>query len=757
MSLPLRLSSIFFLSVIPVTFVHAQCAMVPLSLADRVQQASVVVEGRITSQLSFWNEQQTMIYTAYRIDVYKIFKGAPHGPFLTIVAEGGTVGNRMITAHPNVSLQPGDAGIFLLTGNPYGLAGEAAGYLTCYGAAQGFIRYNTDARSAADPFFSYPSIRKDVYAPLLRLIGRSQYREVKAPDFFTDKKKSFAPPVISSFSPTATVAGKLSAHLLTITGSNFGASYVAGISKLEFKNSNDGGATYIAAPDNHIVSWSNTSITSWVPTGAGTGTIRVTNNLGEKGTSASSLTIYYNETNVISGGTYYLPDLVDDNGSGGYTFTYNTSFNSNTDAVAAFERALVTWRCGVYVHFTRSGTTSTGDNASDGINVVTFDGITALPAGVLGTAYSYYTSCASGVWYVSELDLKFRTNSTGGITWNYGPGATSGGKTDFESVALHELGHALQLGHTNQSPATVMHYALPTNTDRRTLTTASEVDGGNDIVARSGVNNSCGPTKMIALNSGNCSFALPPVADFSASSTTVCKNKTLNFTDLSTNSPTAWSWSFSGGTPSTSTVQHPTGIKYKTVGSFDVTLTASNAAGSDSETKTNYITVNSLPSVSVSAAPCSGGAVLLTATATPSTGITYQWKKNGSKISGATNSTYSATSNGEYKCEVKITATGCKKTSSGVTVTITCRTAEDHWTNAVSVYPNPSSSEFRLLLSHDLARSLICIRDLSGRLMECIRPQAETVYVGARWPAGTYLAEYHWDNRCVQVLRLVKE
>jgi PKD repeat protein len=65
----------------------------------------------------------------------------------------------------------------------------------------------------------------------------------------------------------------------------------------------------------------------------------------------------------------------------------------------------------------------------------------------------------------------------------------------------------------------------------------------------------------------------------------------VSFTDQSTNNPTSWSWSFPGGTPSTSTAQNPT-ITYNTAGTYSVTLTAANSAGSDPETKTNYITVN---------------------------------------------------------------------------------------------------------------------------------------------------------------------
>jgi len=65
----------------------------------------------------------------------------------------------------------------------------------------------------------------------------------------------------------------------------------------------------------------------------------------------------------------------------------------------------------------------------------------------------------------------------------------------------------------------------------------------------------------------------------------------VNFFDQSANSPTSWFWIFTNGSPSTSTVQNPANITYNTAGSFDVTLTVSNANGSDNITKTGYINV----------------------------------------------------------------------------------------------------------------------------------------------------------------------
>jgi PKD repeat protein len=81
-----------------------------------------------------------------------------------------------------------------------------------------------------------------------------------------------------------------------------------------------------------------------------------------------------------------------------------------------------------------------------------------------------------------------------------------------------------------------------------------------------------------------------PVANFTASSTSVAISNAVSFTDQTAGNPIAWSWSFPGGTPSTSTQQNPV-VTYNTLGTYSVTLIATNGAGNDTETKTDYITV----------------------------------------------------------------------------------------------------------------------------------------------------------------------
>ncbi|MDY0128928.1 MAG: PKD domain-containing protein [Methanosarcina vacuolata] len=79
-----------------------------------------------------------------------------------------------------------------------------------------------------------------------------------------------------------------------------------------------------------------------------------------------------------------------------------------------------------------------------------------------------------------------------------------------------------------------------------------------------------------------------PVAAFSAKPTSGKVPLIVAFTDKSTGIPTKWKWSFGDG--KTSTVQNPK-HQYLQEGKYKVTLTVTNVAGSNTTTKTNYITV----------------------------------------------------------------------------------------------------------------------------------------------------------------------
>ncbi len=89
---------------------------------------------------------------------------------------------------------------------------------------------------------------------------------------------------------------------------------------------------------------------------------------------------------------------------------------------------------------------------------------------------------------------------------------------------------------------------------------------------------------------------LGPTVAFSANNTLPCVSQTVNLLDNSTGAPTSWNWSI---TPNTVTYvdgtsassQHPK-VQFNALGSYSVSLTATNSGGSNSLTKENFIVVN---------------------------------------------------------------------------------------------------------------------------------------------------------------------
>ena len=82
-----------------------------------------------------------------------------------------------------------------------------------------------------------------------------------------------------------------------------------------------------------------------------------------------------------------------------------------------------------------------------------------------------------------------------------------------------------------------------------------------------------------------------PVTNFTVNQTRInTAPAAVQFSDTSLNNPTSWSWNFGDG--NTSTLQNP--VNTYRHGIFNVSLTATNAYGSNTLTRTNYITVNSL-------------------------------------------------------------------------------------------------------------------------------------------------------------------
>lgn len=101
------------------------------------------------------------------------------------------------------------------------------------------------------------------------------------------------------------------------------------------------------------------------------------------------------------------------------------------------------------------------------------------------------------------------------------------------------------------------------------------------------------PRRKTLLQANLCisSVSERPVADFISNDSLVLRGGEMGFTDLSSNFPTSWNWSFEAGDPNTSNVQNPAVI-YNTPGKFKVSLIATNSLGSDTLVREEYVEVS---------------------------------------------------------------------------------------------------------------------------------------------------------------------
>ncbi|CAN5401951.1 hypothetical protein BH09BAC1_BH09BAC1_09060 [soil metagenome] len=217
-------------------------------------------------------------------------------------------------------------------------------------------------------------------------------------------------------------------------------------------------------------------------------------------------------------------------------------------------------------------------------------------------------------------------SSIDGLVIDYSLGYNNGtGRT-----ATHEIGHYLGLKHTwgsdsNPSCGSDDGFSDTPNTSgpfyscsaRNTCSTPTPGDQYENFMDYSncpnmftiqqanymnGVlsNTSLSTGRSTLFTSPGCnSGGLAPTAEFAANRTVLCPGQSVTFTDASIGSPSSFSWTMTGATPATSTAQNPT-VVYNTPGTYTVTLTVTNAFGSDGETKINYITVVSAGSLPVS-------------------------------------------------------------------------------------------------------------------------------------------------------------
>ncbi len=157
----------------------------------------------------------------------------------------------------------------------------------------------------------------------------------------------------------------------------------------------------------------------------------------------------------------------------------------------------------------------------------------------------------------------------------------------------------------------------------------------------------------------------PPTANFTGAPATGCVPQTVQFSNTSSANAKTFNWSFPGGNPSSSTDPNPI-VTYTLAGSYSVSLTVGNSAGSSTSEKADFVVTNSKPSPGFDQST-TGRTLTLTNTSTNAS--TYSWAFGDGGKSSENNPIYTYANDGTYT--VTLTASnGCGDVTSTQTVLI---------------------------------------------------------------------------------------
>ena len=232
-----------------------------------------------------------------------------------------------------------------------------------------------------------------------------------------------------------------------------------------------------------------------------------------------------------------------------------------------------------------------------------------------------------------------------------------------------------------------------------------------------------------------------PIASFSTSANAICTGETVAFTDASSNSPSAWAWDFGDG--STASIENPTHA-YVNAGTYIISLTASNAAGSASFMDT--IVVLTTPAVSLSAAD---NVVCLTDGVVDFIVNPANAQLSGTGVSnGVFNPTVAGV--GSFVVTASITdPNGCVGEDTLTIIVQQCAGISTNQHASFTVVPNPFSESFTLL--GIVEGDFVSVLDLSGNVV--VSPTNSSIIDTHQLAKGSYfIVVYRLHSKEIQLI-----
>ncbi|MFK7950932.1 MAG: T9SS type A sorting domain-containing protein, partial [Saprospiraceae bacterium] len=340
---------------------------------------------------------------------------------------------------------------------------------------------------------------------------------VKADDELEIEFNNFAAPILlDSITPTPYRKNndfyRGGYDTLYLYGKHFGGDMLLVNGWVEFNNAHED-TDFVKPFEEDYVYWSDTLIIVKVPS--------VGQSIPASGTTPDENYAGKGEVKVRSLGLYSLPKdikipfsfmnfkpsnspsvphiLINRNGIGGYTLTYDSSFYSlpntnslgNSTPIQLFEKALIQWRCTTGVNFIVNDSIpnlpwENPNNSNANKIIVGFDpAVSSLARTEIllrEVCDTNYLNPSSARYYVEKFNILFSPTAS----WWFDEDTTvflGTAYSDFLSAALHELGHAHLLNHTKNvffGSYETMYYKLWEGEAKREIDGYSNM-GGNFI------------------------------------------------------------------------------------------------------------------------------------------------------------------------------------------------------------------------------------------------------------------------------------